>query len=295
MSELTIDSPTLHTGAHARWLRRLASACVLLMLVVVTSSAWLRLAQERPTCGNWPVCRAAPAVRSPPAPASVGRADVLERVRFAHRAAASALLPAACALAWLALGRRPRQTAVGARALGMLALALALAALGIVTPSSRSPAVLLGNQLGGLLLLALAWSTWRTAAATPAVAANVRWARAVALLWLLQAALGALSGAGFGIGPPLTHLVLAAPAVLAAFALGLSGWYRERRAEALTLALLAVLQVLLGLAAMLSAAPPALVLGHAAVAAVGLALLFDYGRPSAGPRRGTQALSGTTR
>ena len=275
------DLPTLALvpGADARdrWPPRLALACVLLMLVVVASSAWLRLAQERPACSRWPGCRDAPAaaVRGPAATPWMGRAGVLAGVRAAHRAAASAMLPAAGVLALLTLARRPRRAAVGARALAMLGLALALAALGIVTPGSRSPWVLLGNQLGGLLLLALAWSAWRSLD-TPRHEA-MRWASVLALLWLLQAALGALSGAAHGVVPALLHLALAAPAVLGAFALGMSGWYRQRRADALALALAATLQLLLGITAMLWAAEPALVLLHNAIAALGLALLFGLG------------------
>lgn len=277
------------TGPHAGRLRGLALTCVLLMLVVVTSSASLRLAQERPDCGGWPGCRDAAAPALTAAAAAEARRHTAAPwmgapgMRIAHRAAASAMLPAAGALALLALVPRPRRTAVGARALAMLGLALALAALGIVTPGSRSPWVLLGNQLGGLLLLALAWSAWRclgTAAPT-----RLRGSRAVALLWLLQAALGALSGAGFGIGPAWTHLLLAGPALLAAFALGMSGWHRQRRGDALALALVATAQGLLGLAAMLGAAIPALVLLHAVVAALGLALLAGLGLgPPAFPR-----------
>ncbi|MDO8419311.1 MAG: hypothetical protein Q7S90_04675, partial [Rubrivivax sp.] len=38
-------------------MRRLSWACVLLMLVVTSASAWLRLAQPRPDCFDWPACR----------------------------------------------------------------------------------------------------------------------------------------------------------------------------------------------------------------------------------------------
>ena len=289
MSTLLTNHVALPADPRSRWLRRMALACVLLMLVVVTSSAALRLAQERPACGGWPGCRDAAA----PAPAPAAAAAAARRhaaapwmgspgVRIAHRVAASTMLPAACALALLAVLPRPRRTAVGVRALAMIGLALALAALGVVTPGSRSPWVLLGNQLGGLLLLALAWSAWRCLGA--AAPAPMRGARAVGLLWLLQAALGALSGAGFGVGPAWAHLVLAAPAMLAAFALGMSGWYRLRRGDALTLAVVAVAQGLLGLTAMLGTAMPALVLLHAGVAALGVALLF--GLSAKCPRNG---------
>ena len=280
MPELSLPPSALAGAAHAPRRGRLAGVCVLLMLLVVVSSGWLRLAQERPDCPVWPACRAAPADLTPRsvAPAWMVRAEVLRAVRLTHRVAASAVLPAAAALALLALWRRPRAPATGRRALGMLGLALALAALGIVTPGSRSVWVLLGNQLGGLLLLMLACATWRAQAGAASAAGGVRGARAVALLWLLQAGLGALSGAGWGAGVALAHLAIAGPAVLAAFVLGLAGWQRGRRGDGLALALVATAQLLLGLAAMLTAAPPALVLLHHGLAAAGLGLLAGWGR-----------------
>lgn len=281
----TTTTPALPTDGRSRWLRRLASACALLMIVVVTSSAWLRLAQPRPVCNSWPGCRdaaAAPGAAPGAAPAPwMGRSDVLAGVRAAHRAAASTMLPAAGALALLALARRPRRTGVGARALAMLVVALALAALGVVTPGNRSLWVLLGNQLGGLLLLALAWTAWR--GLRGGTAARMRGARAVALLWLVQAGLGALSGTGVDSVPAFAHLALAAPALLAAFALGVFGWYRLHRGDALALALLTLVQMLLGIAAMLDAAPPALVLLHAVTAALGLAWLAALGEGRTDP------------
>lgn len=273
-----MPDPALPAAARDRWLlwlRRLSLACVVLMLIVVVSSAWLRLAQLRPVCDGWPGCRSAAAaeLRSAAAP-WMGSDGVMAVVRGTHRSAASAMLPATVALALLALSRRPRLPTTGQRALAMLGLALALAALGVVTPGSRSPGVMLGNHLGGLLLLAITWTCWRGlaggVAATPQVAG---WARRLALLWLLQAALGGWSGAGFGGPAALLHLALAAPAVLGAFALGMIG-QRQRCSGALALTLAAAAQPLLGVAAMLSAAPPALVLLHNAVAALGLALLW---------------------
>ncbi len=291
-----------------RWLQRLSLAGVLLMFAVVLSSAWLRLAQERPICSSWPGCRGALSADTGSAAAPwMGSPGVMAGVRVTHRVAASAMLPVTLVMALLALARRPRATAAGQRALAMLGLALALAALGVVTPGSRSPWVLLGNHLGGLLLLALAWNGWRGLAAggaatrgvtpfapapaippaiTPAMPpAITRWARRVALLWLLQAALGSGSGGGFGSGAALVHLALAAPAVLGAFMLGILG-QRQRCPGALPLTLVAVAQVLLGVTAMLSAAPPLLVLLHNGVAALGLALLCDLalrGRDCASP------------
>ena len=146
--------------------RRLALAALLLMAVVVVASAWLRLAQLRPDCIDWPGCREAlrPALGTA-ATGALGSPAALSAVRGVHRLAASTLLLVVVASSWLAWGRRRQTPADTWRSLAMLALALGLAALGVVTPGARSAAVLLGNLLGGLLLLALAWSHCRELAA----------------------------------------------------------------------------------------------------------------------------------
>mgnify|MGYP000662109893 CR=1 FL=1 len=94
-------------------LRRLAWACLLLMLVVTTASAWLRLAQPRPACVDWPGCRGAdrPAAAAV-APTLLGAPGVLALVRATHRGAATAVLLLVLqrplrGLAWLLL--RPRR------------------------------------------------------------------------------------------------------------------------------------------------------------------------------------------
>lgn len=261
-----------------RRLRRLALACVLLMLVVVMASAWLRLAQPRPGCLDWPGCRDAfhPALPDTVGP-WLGHPHTLTAVRAMHRVAASALLPVLAVMAWLALARRPHQAVVGRRALAMLGLALVLAALGIVTPGARSPAVLLGNLLGGQLLLALAWSTLRgLRSMNLPLPTTARWARWGAALWLLQSALGALSGAGYGQAAAVTHLLLLMPALLWAGVLGVVA-RRQGCADARVLLAVVVVQMALGAAAVALAAPPALVQLHNASAALGLAVMFGLG------------------
>lgn len=262
-------------ASRLRLKRALALATLLLMVVVVVASAWLRLAQPRPACVDWPGCRSTlrPVLDSAAA-SGLGSAAVLRVVRTMHRIAASTLLGIVIALAALALRRGPRDVGLGRRALTMLALALGLAGLGIVTPGARSAAVLLGNLLGGLTLLALAWATWRGLQALPAPSrALVRWAWAGAALWALQAAFGARAGAGSGDVAPVAHLALALLVVPWAAAIGLTAARQGCRVEGHALLALAALQALLGAASAALAAPPALVLAHNAAAACGLALL----------------------
>ena len=274
-----LDDNTLLPPARLRAARAIALACVLLMLLVVVASAWLRLAQPRPLCGDWPGCRSADLpVRASTAPALLGQAGVLTIVRASHRVAASTVLLLVCALAALAWVPRPRVTALGRRALVMLCLTLALAMLGMRTPGARSAAVLLGNQLGGFALLAVAWSALCGLRGRPLPSDSLRrWATAGALCWSLQAALGTLAGAGLLDAAPLLHLTLALLAGPWAFVVGYAAWRRGAANGGRALMALALLQWLLGATAALSAAMPALVLMHSTAAALGVALMFGLG------------------
>lgn len=273
--------------ARRRALRGIAAACVLLMMLVVSSSAWLRLSQPRAACSDWPGCRL-DAPRSVP-PATAGAPPpLLERfVRAVHRTAASLALLASGALVALALLRRPRLREPGALALALLALALALAGLGIVTPGSRSTAVLLGNLLGGLAMFALAWRLQRRlrrppAAAPAAGAATGPVVAATSALWLLQAALGGLSGAGQWTVAPLLHLLLALAVLPLAVRVGWQARASGRAREGSLLLALVALQALFGGLAAATAAAPALTLLHNLGGAVGLALLVGLA-PAPGP------------
>lgn len=260
-----------------RWLHRLALCCLALMLIVVASSAWLRLAQPRPACVDWPDCRAASVL--PAAPVSAGSPALERAARGVHRLAASLLLPAAGTLAWLGWRASPL---LRVPVTLLLALALALAGLGVVTPGSRALAVLLGNQLGGWLMLALAWRLVRRSAmrAVPAAApAGVStWLRRMLaltlMLWLLQAALGALSGAGLHPALALWHLFVASLVLALAALCGLWMRHGPRALEGRALLLLLVLQALLGVLAVTGHADAAWVWLHAMFGALGLAALF---------------------
>jgi heme A synthase len=278
----------MHIDRRRRLMRRLTWACVVLMVVVTGASAWLRLAQPRPACVDWPSCRDAdrPALRVA-SPAVMGDPGTLALVRGTHRVAASAVLLAVLGLTGLALAWPPRQRAEGAIAAALLMLALALSALGIVTPGSRAAGVLLGNLLGGLAMLGLAWSLTRRLQDSPAQDASLAGAAfSGALLWAVQAALGALAGARQAELAPLGHLALALLAAPWAFGVG---WWARRRGrplEGATLMAVAVAQVVLGRAAAAWAAAPAAVLAHNLLAGVGLALLLGL---ALGSRRGGSA------
>lgn len=259
-----------------RLTRLLAWTCVVLMLVVTSASAWLRLAQPRPACADWPSCRSPdrPALRVA-TPEWMGDAVSLAWVRGTHRVAASAVLLAVLAMASMALAWQPRQRAAGAFAIVLLTLALALSALGIVTPGSRAAAVLLGNLLGGLAMLGVAWSLICWLDATPVRDGLLTWtAWTGAALWAVQAALGALAGARLVEAAPVAHMALAL--LVAPWAFGVGWWARRqgRRHEGAALMAAAAGQVVLGRAAAAWAAAPVAVLAHNLIAGMGLALLL---------------------
>jgi heme A synthase len=278
----------MNETTRAATLRRLAGACVLLMLVVTCASAWLRLGQPRPRCIDWPGCRSA---EMPPGPlraaSALGPPGLQALVRGTHRGAASLVLAASLALAGLALLRRPRQASTGRQSLVLLGLALALAGLGIVTPGSTSPAVLLGNLLGGLLMLAWSWRLLRGLQGAPPPAPAGAWPWLAAAAWLAQAALGALSGAGVwpGDGAAIAHLSLALCALPLAGWIGWRARRAGRRAEGLALLGVVAVQVLLGSLAVASAASAPAVLVHNLGAGVGLALLCGLTATRDAPHR----------
>lgn len=263
-------------------LRRLAWACVLLMLVVTSASAWLRLAQPRPACFDWPACRSADRpTAATVAPAVLGAPHTLALVRGTHRVTATLVLVIVIVVAALALARPPRRLAAGRIALALLALALALSALGIITPGSRAVGVLLGNLLGGLLMLALSWRLVMHLGGWPGSSRVLaRWALVGAGLWAAQAALGAVSGRGGSDAAPVAHLALALLAGSCALGVGWAARQQGRRSEGTGLLALTGLQFLLGASAAGSAAAPSLVLLHNVGAALGLALLSGLARAS---------------
>ena len=135
-------SATVASGAAGgNRLRGAAALTFALMVVVTLASAFLRLAE----------------------PAAVG-ALAIDVARGAHRVAASAALVLAIGVAIFGWERlRPLGASRGVAG-ALVALGVALLFLGRFTPSTH-PFVALGNPLGGLAMVALAW--WLYLAAIP--------------------------------------------------------------------------------------------------------------------------------
>lgn len=160
-------------------MRHLVLAALLLMLVLTTTSAYIRLSQAGFGCADWPACYDR-AVRLPAAGQILPGHTSLFWAHALHRLAASSV--GVLLLLIVFLGRTELQgKAARLAAWTVLALAGLLAVLGMVTPSNL-PAVTLANLFGGLTMVALLW-------------------------WLHQ------RGRGSGAGGPLLGFALAALAL----------------------------------------------------------------------------------
>lgn len=160
----------------------LAGVGAVLLLVVIVSSAFLRLSDAGLSCGDWPACYGA---THHAAEATTG-----ERVaRLAHRFTATGVTAVLIALLTVALRQRPRLRRVATIASAGLAIASALAVIGAVSSEAAReaplPAVTLANLAGGFALLALmGWLRQETLASPKAAPNAAASAPAAAPRWL---------------------------------------------------------------------------------------------------------------
>jgi cytochrome c oxidase assembly protein subunit 15 len=169
-------------------MRWLVLAALLLVLVLTTTSAYIRLSQAGLGCADWPACYGR--ARLPEAGQLLPEHAPLFWAHALHRLAASSVGLLLVLIVFL--GREQLQ-GMGARLAAWTVLAMAglLAVLGIVTPSNL-PAVTLGNLLGGMTMVALLW--WLHQRGRGAGAGRTLHRLALAAL-ALQIALGGMIGA----------------------------------------------------------------------------------------------------
>jgi cytochrome c oxidase assembly protein subunit 15 len=170
-------------------MRWMVLAALLLVLVIITASAYIRLSQSGLGCADWPACYGR-SIAMPPAGQLIPERTSLFWARTLHRLSASSigiLLLLIVFLGWDALqGAATRRAAIAA-----VLLAALLAWIGMITPS-KLPAVTIGNLLGGMAMFALLWWLYQPGR----VAGGARTLRRLALAALaLQIALGAMIGA----------------------------------------------------------------------------------------------------
>lgn len=181
---------------HRVVLRRLALLCALLVLVVTSASALLRQAKAGLACEDRAACYGQELRRlQQGVEPSDETQTTLAAVRLAHRIAASGVLLLGLMMLMIAVSARLRRETV--LTVLLLALAAGLAVLGLRSSAARLPAVVLGNLLGGFLMLALCVRLARPAAAAGRRAALQGAAAIAALLLVIQVALGGLTSASF--------------------------------------------------------------------------------------------------
>lgn len=174
------------------------------MIVLVSLSAYLRLAHSGIGCADWPACYGrigeAPSVTHAVPPEDAYQSLVKENqepLAWAtplHRLVASVLGLLVLTIAFLSI-RNKRQRLVS---FALLALTVYLAVLGIRSGSLHDPAVVMGNLAGGFCMLGLiGWMVF-SSGARPGTGTGIRWLAAVAITVLsLQILLGGLTSANF--------------------------------------------------------------------------------------------------
>ena len=297
-------------------MRRMVSVALALVLVITSTSAFIRLSQSGLSCRDWPACYGAQAAAPAGAPAEDFPVFI---ARAAHRIAASVagvLFLVIAALGWDHWRGDSRRAA----AVMLVVLAGLLAWLGKYTPSTL-PAVTLANLLGGMALLGLLAWLWRPDGPGEALPRRMRlWIAAGLALVALQIAFGGLIGAryaaldctglpgcGGGLWPKgadwrafdpflpndgladasrqALHLAHRSGALLVAALLAWIGWRHARlrgTPRALGIALLGLIaaQIVLGAAMLLAGFPIALAVLHNTLAALVLIVLASMlGRP----------------
>ena len=170
--------------------RRLLTFSAILVLVITTISAYLRLSQYGLGCTGWPACYGTNAVGE----LLLSESSPLFWARAIHRVTATVagLLFVAIAVFWWNGWRSNSDRMLS---FAPLAIAAFLAWLGRYTPSSL-PAVTMGNLLGGMAALAVLW--WLRTATVAQPARLAPRAAAIGLgLMFVQLAIGGLTSARF--------------------------------------------------------------------------------------------------
>ena len=309
-------------------LRKVALACVVLVLAITSLSAFLRLSASGLGCEPWPQCYGQ-SLRDRQQGAAAPATGIVTAARITHRVAAVVALLLIIMMVMNTWSKAPVLRREGTMVLGLLFLALFLAILGRWTAGAKVPAVVLGNLLGGFAMFALSWRLAESLARGPVAgdAAVSRWAWAGIALLVAQVALGGMVNATYaGLScPELIRCDMAgaswqalnpwqAPAfdpaaptnpsgalvqwlhrigALAVFAvllpLGIVSWRRGRRMGAALVILLAV-EAVLGVMLVRGALALPAALAHNIVAALALAATLSLAAGRGG--RATGALRG---
>jgi len=165
-------------------LHRLALAGVLMMVLLASVSAYLRLSAAGVGCAPWPDCyhqAVSAATQHHPL------------ARLAHRVLASALGVTVVMISLTSVSVRPRRRVVIGTAFAALAVTVVLAGLGRVTSTANITVVALANLVGGMVLAALLWGLALCARASPrSPTPQLRWLTSmIAAIAMIEVGLGA--------------------------------------------------------------------------------------------------------
>jgi len=184
-------------------MKKLATASLILVITLVSVSAYLRLDNSGIGCADWPGCygmigtadETAPTVGSTYERLAIDAQQPLSWATPVHRLVASILGLTILAMALYSL-RLKRDRLISFTLLG---LTVFLAWLGIYSAGLHSPAVVMGNLGGGFTMLGLlGWMTFRDARPSANAPDVVRYWVTAALVWLfVQIGLGGLTSANF--------------------------------------------------------------------------------------------------
>ncbi len=183
-------------------MKTLARISLLLVILLVSVAAYLRLQHSGIGCQDWPACYG---MIGNPAETAPTLGDTYERLATdatkplswatpVHRLVASILGLVIFAMAATSL----REKRDRVPSLILLALTVFLAWLGIYSGGLHSPAVVMGNLGGGFAMLGLlGWMSFRPTGATTGSSRQRSWIVAAMILLCLQIGLGGLTSANF--------------------------------------------------------------------------------------------------
>ncbi len=199
MTDRIFSSVTASDRSRRLYTLLIFTALVLVMIVVVVS-AYLRLAGSGLGCADWPACYAL--IRSQDGATSLAAAHLVPPwATVTHRLAASTLGLLVLGIVAAALRRRREPGQSLAIPFALLALTVFLSLLGYRTPSPLAPWVALSNLLGGMAMLALLWWLGQRSESAGVKNDSARrlrpWALAGMVVVCVQIALGGWVSANF--------------------------------------------------------------------------------------------------
>lgn len=174
---------------------------IILVLIVVILSAWLRLSGSGLGCAEWPSCYALIKTETGGAEALAAAHLVPPWATLTHRLVATVLGVLVLGIVVAAWRRRKQPGQSVLVPLAVLGLTVFLSVLGYKTPSPLLPWVTLSNLLGGMAMLAMLW--WlgqRSVATEPGIATKHElrpWALLGIFVVFFQIALGGWVSANF--------------------------------------------------------------------------------------------------